>query len=368
MSTIFDALLNALLFPLDPERRIYWLFLLCSALFAVVHLRFQASVLTRRNWRWSMVFSRRYWWHRSARIDYAMLFINAIIGASIMAPLLGSSLALTVALQPTMHAVLSLDIFGDSTPRLQLPTGAIIAIFSMTAFLAEDASRYWLHRLMHRNYWLWQFHRVHHSAEVLNPVTLYRIHPVEMLLFRAREVMVCGSLGALFMTLYPGQIREWEILGTGLFNFVFNIAGANLRHSPVPLRFGSIERWFVSPAQHQLHHSIEPHHQQSNFGSNLAVWDRVFGSWAGSERNQQINIGLRTPLPQTLLAQYTKPIADLLKGLARQRAYPDRFLFPGSHGQHPTQAGTLVSRRHTNPIKASTQNAAPVQNVDETPY
>jgi len=39
-----------------------------------------------------------------------------------------------------------------------------------------------------------------------------------------REVLVCGSVGALFMTLYPAQIREWEVLGTGLFNFLFNIA------------------------------------------------------------------------------------------------------------------------------------------------
>jgi len=320
MNTIFDATVHVLMFPLNPERRIYWLFLVCSAPIALVYLRFQASEQARSHWCWSVVFSPAYWWHRSARIDYAMLFVNAIIGASIVVPLLGSSLALAVALQPLLHTALSPAIFGGSAPQLQLPTGAVIAIFSVAAFLAEDASRYWLHRLMHKNYWLWQFHRVHHGAEVLNPVTLYRIHPVEMLLFRAREVVVCGSLGALFMTLYPNQIREWEILGTGLFNFLFNIAGANLRHSPIPLHFGIFERWFVSPAQHQLHHSIKRHHQQSNYGSNLAIWDRFFGSWIGSEKEQSINIGLAHPLPSTLLAQYTVPFSTLLKPLIQRRS------------------------------------------------
>ena len=46
-----------------------------------------------------------------------------------------------------------------------------------------------------------------------------------------------------------------------LFSFIFNIAGANLRHSHIEIAYWTwLEKIFISPAQHQLHHSIENKH------------------------------------------------------------------------------------------------------------
>ena len=36
---------------------------------------------------------------------------------------------------------------------------------------------------MHRVPALWEFHKVHHSAEVLTPLTEWRQHPLELMLF-----------------------------------------------------------------------------------------------------------------------------------------------------------------------------------------
>ena len=339
MDAVLDALMQVGRFPFDPQRRIYWVFLLCSGFLALYYLWRQASAQQRSNWRWQRILSHNYWWHRSARIDYLMLPINAVIGALLITPLLCSSLAMAVTLQPVIHGLLSQPIFGGTLTRVALSPGAAIALFSVTAFLAEDLSRYWLHRLMHANILLWQFHRVHHSAEVLNPLTLYRVHPIEMLLFRLREVLVCGCIGALFMSLYPGQIREWEVLGTGLFNVLFNVAGANLRHSPVQLRFGIFERWFVSPAQHQLHHSILKQFQHCNYGSNLALWDRWFGTWACSKKDPINSIGLTRPMPQSLQAQYLEPIYAVLGSLrdVLKRSVPRVTAKSRSQIQHSTR-------------------------------
>jgi len=60
--------------------------------------------------------------------------------------------------------------------------------------------------------------------------------------------------------------------------FLFNALGANLRHSHIWLSFGSLERWFISPAQHQIHHSSAEADRDINFGTCLAIWDRLFGS------------------------------------------------------------------------------------------
>src|SRR5690606_10634907 len=73
------------------------------------------------------------------------------------------------------------------------------------------------------------------------------------------------------------------VLGVHALGFLANATSGNLRHSHVPMGFGRAERWLVSPAQHQLHHAVEPASQASNYGTWLAVWDRVGGTWRASE-------------------------------------------------------------------------------------
>ena len=68
------------------------------------------------------------------------------------------------------------------------------------------------------------------------------------------------------------------LLGVPTLGFVLNIFAGNLRHSPFWLRFPAwLERWFLSPAQHQLHHSADPVHYDANYGTWLAIWDRMMG-------------------------------------------------------------------------------------------
>ena len=55
--------------------------------------------------------------------------------------------------------------------------------------------------------------------------------------------------------------------------------GSNLRHSHVGIQYWKwVEYIFISPAQHQLHHSIAKEHHDKNFGAALAIWDWLFGS------------------------------------------------------------------------------------------
>jgi len=53
--------------------------------------------------------------------------------------------------------------------------------------------------------------------------------------------------------------------------------GANLRHSMIPISYGRLEKLFISPLQHQLHHGKTT--SRKNYGSMLAIWDRMFNSW-----------------------------------------------------------------------------------------
>ena len=53
----------------------------------------------------------------------------------------------------------------------------------------------------------------------------------------------------------------------------------NLCHSSVWITYGPTwGKWFISPAHHQIHHSVDERHLGFNRGSDLAIWDRLYGT------------------------------------------------------------------------------------------
>nr|WP_255411325.1 sterol desaturase family protein [Halobacteriovorax sp. HLS] len=154
-------------------------------------------------------------------------------------------------------------------------------------FVIDDFSRFYTHYLLHKIPFLWKFHRVHHSAEVLTPMTLHRSHPVESIIMFFRNIFTYSVSIAFFIYLYRTNLSGYQILGVNIIGFIFNMCLSNLRHSNVPVTFGVLEKVFISPYQHQLHHSNNPQHFNKNYGICLSIWDRLFGSLLLS-KNQKI--------------------------------------------------------------------------------
>jgi len=247
----------------DAHHRLYWLYLLSSALIA------GAFAWRFRAYR-ALLFDKRIWWHPSARLDYAYFPLVSLIKVLAVAPLVLGANEIALATVHALHAA-----FGYcAAPAWD--RDAVAALYTLSLFIAGDLSRYWLHRAMHAVPLLWRFHAVHHSAEVLNPLTFYRVHPVENLLFGVRYALTAGAVTGGFVYLFGARLGAVEIAGANLFVFIFALAGANLRHSHLPVRFGPLERWVVSPYLHQIHHS--PDGMRRNYGGALAVWDRLFGT------------------------------------------------------------------------------------------
>ena len=143
---------------------------------------------------------------------------------------------------------------------------------------------------MHLNPFLWRFHRIHHSATTLTPITVFRTHPVESLINYCRSSLSLGIISGLFIWSFGQNLQVWDILGVNALGFLFSLLGSNLRHSHIPLNFGLFERWLVSPAQHQLHHSID--HGHCNLGSFLSIWDRMSGSHLSGTKAVSLRFGL----------------------------------------------------------------------------
>jgi len=248
----------------DNSKRIYIGYLLSSLLLALIFFWNRKIVLKRQ-------FSKDILLHPSAKLDYIYFIIVSAIKILVILPLFISVSVVTLWIVLKFQ-----EIFGYQE-RIKVDRELLLLLYSITLFLVNDFSRYWLHRFLHLSSLLWRFHRVHHSAEVLNPLTFYRVHIIENILFGIRYALVTGLITALFIYYFGAGIKAIEIVGVNLLTMLFMLIGSNLRHSHIPLRFGDkIEKWIISPFQHQLHHSKEYTH--TNFGSSLAIWDRFFGT------------------------------------------------------------------------------------------
>jgi sterol desaturase/sphingolipid hydroxylase (fatty acid hydroxylase superfamily) len=273
----------SLFFFIDIERRTYWLYLLSGFVIGTIFTWKNKNVLHLfiKN-----TLSIKYWFNRSCYRDYQWILINQMLKTLLIVPLLASSL--TVALYVNR---VFLGNFG-SGDFLHWPYQYVVITFSLVLFFIEDFSRFIVHWLNHKIPFLWKYHSIHHSATVLTPLTLYRVHSIEYILNNCRGVLVVGVVSGVFMYSFDGVIGFAEILGVNLFNFLFNLAAANLRHSHVWISFGYFEHVFISPAQHQIHHSRDKIHFDKNFGSCLAIWDKAFHSWLTSKDNKVVRFGL----------------------------------------------------------------------------
>ena len=262
------------------------------------------------------MFNKHVWISRSALADYKVMLINSIL-MFLVSPRLLAKTTVAYLVFNGMHI-----LFNDrSYMSTELPQWVIALSFTMLLFLIDDFARYWLHRMLHTLPILWSFHKVHHSAIVLNPFTVFRTHPIEAILFSIRSTLVHGLTTAIFFFFFGDQVTLIMVLGASIFTFLFNFLGSNLRHSPVSIRYWSlIELIIMSPAQHHIHHSTAKDHIDKNFGVALSVWDWMFGSLCLSSAKENHKFGLsgeQSCKQHSLKNLYIEPIFEAKRALLR---------------------------------------------------
>ncbi|MCH9814740.1 MAG: sterol desaturase family protein [Epsilonproteobacteria bacterium] len=284
---------------IDADQRIYIGYMLSALVLALLFFWHTPAILKRQ-------FSKKILWHKSAQLDYLYFMISTVIKMTLLIPLL-------IGVSDVAYwTVMQLQHYFGYMERIRVDKLWLVLGYSCALFIVNDFTRYWLHRLMHTVPILWRFHRVHHSAEVLNPLTYYRIHPIEHLLFGLRYAVSVGMVTAIFIYFFGAGIALYEILGVNIFVFVFSLLGANLRHSHIPLSFGTkVEKWIISPYQHQLHHTKAYSHK--NYGSYLAIWDFLFKTHT-STKKENLTFGLKDEqITHSLLGLFLNPFIKGIK-------------------------------------------------------
>ncbi len=141
-----------------------------------------------------------------------------------------------------------------------------VAVLVSVVFL--DFAIYLQHVMFHAVPALWRLHRMHHADLDFDVTTGARFHPIEILLSMLIKFAVIVVLGPPAVAVV---IFEVLLNATAMFNH------SNVR---MPTGLDGVLRLFVvTPDMHRVHHSIEDHEANSNFGFNLPWWDRLFGTY-----------------------------------------------------------------------------------------
>ncbi len=238
-------------------------------------------------------FPKQVYLHPSAILDYKFYYINTFV-----------SLLLPFALATWLSAKFS-HVVQDSIYMLGIKPALVFAPFhwlgpllfsvfyTLAMAVAYDFGLFFSHYLLHKIPWLWEFHKVHHSAAVLTPVTVHRMHPVDDFLTYSFIGLFTAITDAVLRCCIAGPVAAVNIYSVNLMFFLFYFFGYHIRHSHVWIDYGKTwDRVFISPAQHQIHHSLKVAHWDKNMGFILALWDRLFGTLYVPQAKEEITFGL----------------------------------------------------------------------------
>ena len=204
--------------------------------------------------------------HPSARVDVALYLFERLIRPFWVLPFV-------VAIAPvTEHNVMTaLDNTLGTGPQLE-SSYAWMLLYSLVTLLLYDALFYLIHYVEHKTPALWAIHKIHHSAEVLTPLTRYREHVIEGPIYAIGAALAYGIAGGIFGWLFMDSIAQATLFNLGFFAVVFGFNGS-FRHYHVAFHYPKwLSRWLHSPVMHHVHHSYLP-------STTTKIWPRspVFG-------------------------------------------------------------------------------------------
>ncbi|HUT49362.1 MAG TPA: sterol desaturase family protein [Alphaproteobacteria bacterium] len=292
--------------------RLFWPYLLVATAIAyVVYRRARAAREPEAAGGFlAFVLPRALWRHRSAATDIGVLLVTSVVLALALPLIMPETKAITRWLLATVAPSAGVTAASPSTWQL--------AVFTLALLVVGDFARFFAHYLGHRVPAWWELHKVHHAAEVLTPFTAYRFHPIDVALTILIVTCLLGTANALFILAWGEGLQVVTLFHANAGLVVFNLLGGVLRHSHIWVSFGPrIERYLVSPAMHQIHHSCEPRHWGKNLGYHLSIWDRMFGSIYIPQTREHFELGLgeETAALRGVAASMVRPLIGAARAL-----------------------------------------------------
>ena len=301
----------------------YWL-LLVSAFFFFLELM--------TPWRKEQAKFRKDFW-----LDFFYMFFNFFLFSLIIYN--AASDVIVNLLNDGIRGLSGFDLQA-SNPLRTSPLWLVL----MVGFIVRDFVQWWVHRLLHRVSWLWEFHKVHHSVEQMGFAAHLRYHWMENIVYRSIEYLPLALLGiGLYdffiihiFTLAVGHFNHSNItvpgpvsggvvgaliglaIATGGFDISILPAEASFIQQLLAIAVATLsgvlllgpimKKIFNSPEMHIWHHAYDlpaDHPYGINFGITLALWDYLFGTAHIPYEGRDIRLGFPgvETFPQDFITQ-----------------------------------------------------------------
>ncbi len=165
-------------------------------------------------------------------------------------------------------------------------------------FVLRDFLHWNIHRLLHRVPFLWQFHKVHHSAKEMGFATHLRYHWMENILYKSIEYIPLAMIGF--------GIDQFFIV------HLFALSVGHFNHANIKVPLGFLKYIFNNPQLHTWHHAkkLPQHHPYGmNYAITLSIWDYLFKTAYQPNSGEHTELGYEEEkeMPQNFLGQVIFP-------------------------------------------------------------
>lgn len=167
---------------------------------------------------------------------------------------------------------LVVDFFNDALASIGISNLIAFEVMSwpiwahlLIGFVVRDFVQWWVHRLLHKVPFLWEFHKVHHSVEQMGFAAHLRYHWMENVVYRTIEYIPLALIGI--------GLRDFFVI------HIFTLAMGHFNHSNFRIPLGPFKYVFNNPEMHIWHHAYDlPKERRTgvNFGLTLSIWDYLF--------------------------------------------------------------------------------------------
>lgn len=169
-------------------------------------------------------------------------------------------------------------------------------------FLVRDFIQYFIHRLLHRVPFLWNFHKIHHSVKEMGFAAHLRYHWMETICYRSLEYIPLA------------------LIGFGIDDFIlvhlFTLSMGHFNHSNVKIPLGIFKYVFNNPQMHIWHHGkVTATKHGVNFGLTLSIWDYLFKTHYIPSNGRDIELGFEDDehFPKDFIGQEIYPLQRKIK-------------------------------------------------------
>lgn len=268
-------------------------------------------------WRKKQAVPRKDFW-----LDVFYMFFNFFLFSLIIYN--AASSVVVDLFNDGIQAISGFDL-QSMNPMKSWPMWAILLL----GMVVRDFTQWWIHRLLHRVDWLWEYHKVHHSVEQMGFAAQLRYHWMENIVYRSLEyiplallgiglhdffiihifaltwghfnhanITVDGKVSGAFVGALIGIILSNSLLDVHIFEGISTLGKLGVFAGSVFLGsflLGPMMRiMFNSPEMHIWHHAYdlpEDKRYGVNFGMTLAIWDYIFGTAYIPSDGRDIRLG-----------------------------------------------------------------------------